>query len=190
MHSVYISVFTVSFYLSLDHEKFIKSILEEISSKKIRKKTRKFIQDVENKLGRWLMGQATLATIVGILTFIHLSILKVPFALPLALFAALMDSVPYIGATLGATPAILIALLGGNPIQIIGVIAAYILVQQLENNFLSPKILSNAMGLPPLIIVLSLLIGAKLFGLAGVLFAVPVAGVLSLTFRYLKSLND
>ncbi|MBN1618669.1 AI-2E family transporter [Candidatus Dojkabacteria bacterium] len=181
---VILTVFSLGYYISLDDDRFERFILQKIKDEKFRKKTSNFINAIQNKFGKWIMGQITVSIINASYTWLLLTLLGVPYALPLALFAGLVDWIPYIGATLGALPALFVASMTGGPIQIIGVLAGYIVYQQIENNIVAPKIMSNAIGLPPLVIIISLMVGAKLFGFTGILLAVPVAGVLHLLMNY------
>lgn len=178
------SVLVVSFYLSIDFEKFEKAIITRISEKNMRKRIQKFLNALEDKLGRWLGGKMTMAVAVGIMAWILLSILGVPYALPLAMFAIMFDAIPNIGALLGATPALLIAIATGDPIKIIGVIIGYIIIQLIEDNILGPRIMATAIGLPPVLIIISVLIGAQLASIPGILIAIPISGVIHLVLKH------
>ncbi len=182
-----LTVITISAYISLDHDNFIKIIINQFRDKKTQKRVKKLIVDIEDNLGSWLRGQITLSLIAGLLVWIMLTILGSPYALPLAMLAALLDSIPNFGATLAAVPAIAVAFLSGNPIQIFGVPLGYILIQQFENQILGPRIMANAVGLPPIVVILSLLVGAQLYGLTGILLAVPIAGMVHLGIQYWRN---
>lgn len=179
-----LSILTISIYITLDHDNFLKALLDKIPDPKTNTQIHKLIVDIETKLGSWIVGQAVLSLTIGTLTWIMLSALGVQYALPLALFAVLLDSIPGFGATMAAIPAILIALVSNNVLQIIGVPTGYILIQQIENNFLGPKIMASAIGLPPIIVILAVLIGAQLYGIPGILLAVPVSAIIHLTFEF------
>jgi len=131
---------------------------------------------VEVKTGAWVRGQIVLMFLVGFTTYIGLTILGVEFALPLAVIAGLLELIPTIGPIVSAIPAAIIAFTQG-PLLGLGVIALYILIQQLENNILVPKVMEKAVGLSPLITIFSLLVGAALFGILGAVLAVPFAAI-------------
>ncbi len=88
-----------------------------------------------------------------------------------------MNIIPYFGPKLGSIPAVLMALTGGITPAILTLVVL-VVVQQLESGFITPKVVGNSLGLHPLFIIISLLIGGKLFGLAGMILAVPVTGIL------------
>lgn len=179
-----LSVLTISIYITLDHDNFVKTLLDKIPNKKTSTQIHKLITDIETKLGSWIVGQVVLSLTVGVLTWIMLTLLGVQYALPLAILAVLLDSIPNIGATMAALPAIIVALVSGNILQIIGVPTGYILIQQVENNYLGPKIMASAIGLPPIIVILAVLIGAQLYGIPGILLAVPVSAIINLTLEF------
>lgn len=180
------SILTISFYLTLDHDNFVEQLRKRIPNKELAKKVTQLITDIETKLGKWLTGQFILSVNAGFLTWLLLTVLGMPYALPLGLLAALLDSIPTIGATSAAIPSVIIALLNGNPLQIIGVPVGYILIQQLENNILVPRVMSSAIGIPPITVIFAILIGAELYGIPGIVLAVPVAAVIHLTSDFLS----
>lgn len=171
-----VAIFTIlvlSFYLLMEKGGATKLIagLLPLSQKE---RVADIFQKIGLKMGAWLRGQIALALIVGVLVLIGLSIIQVPFALALAVWAALTELIPYIGPILGAIPAIIIAFLI-NPLTGILTLIVYVLIQQLEANFLVPKIMQKAVGLSPVVIILALLVGGKLYGILGMIVAVPAA---------------
>lgn len=181
LSTVTVLVFTYYFLLYFDklREQFI-----HLFAKDDRKKLEKLLDDVETRLGGWLRGQIFLMFIVGIFTYIGLTLLKVPYALSLSLIAGLLEIIPIIGPTVSAVPAIIVAL-ATSPFLALGVTALYILVQQLENNILVPKVMQKTAGLNPLVTMLVLLVGGKLFGGLGVILAVPVTLSISIVVQNL-----
>ncbi len=179
-----VTFFVLSIYMTIDYENIPKVVLNRVKDRQVHDNIAQLFKDVEKKLGSWLAGQTLLCLSIGVLTWIFLSILRIPYALPLALFAAILEILPGIGPIISAIPAFIVALTMGNIIQIIGIPISYIIIHQLENNLLAPKIISNAIGLSPLIVILALLIGGELYGPAGVLLAVPVVGVLNLGLEF------
>lgn len=128
---------------------------------------------IQDKIGSWFRAQLLLGVVVGVLIYIGLTLLGVEYALVLAILAGILEIVPYIGPILAAIPAIFLAFSSG-PLTALFVLGLFILVQQLENNILVPKIMQRAVGLNPVIVIIVLLIGAKVAGLVGLLLAVPV----------------
>jgi len=144
---------------------------------------------VSNKIGAWLTGQLILMAIVGVITAVGLLLLKVPYALTLALLAALLEIVPTIGPILAVIPAAFIALVARSPLIMLLVIVFYVLVQQVENQIFVPKVMQKAVGLSPVVIILAILIGAKLAGVLGIVLAVPVAAGFSVLIKEWPSIR-
>jgi predicted PurR-regulated permease PerM len=132
---------------------------------------------VELRLGNWVRGQLTLMAALGVMTGIAYSVLGLPSALLLALIAGLAEAVPIVGPALGVGPAVVVALVI-KPEVLPFVIGAYVVIQLVESNVLVPIVMRNATGVSPLLIIVSLLVGAALGGFFGALIAVPlVAGL-------------
>lgn len=128
------------------------------------------------KIGQWLRGQLLLGLIVGVLVYITLTVLGVRYALILGLIAAIFELVPIIGPILAAVPAVFFAFLV-SPLLAFTVAIVYIAIQQVESHLLVPLVMKRTLGMNPLIVIISLLIGAKLGGVLGMFLAVPIAAV-------------
>jgi len=170
----FLGVLVITFYILLEEhamKKFIRSLTPT------RYQTYIFHQmnRAQEKLRLWLKGQLILCLIIGVLAYIGLTIFGVKYALVLGLWAGLTEFVPYIGPFIGALPAIFIALTTGSFLKAILVVVWYIIVQQLENNLIVPKVMQKTVGLNPLVVIIVMLIGAKLAGVIGLLLAVPFA---------------
>lgn len=167
-----VAVLVFAFYLLSEREKLDEQLADLIGTKK-----RDLIENnlalIEKKLGSWARGQLTLMFVVGLANYIGLTLLGIPFALPLAILAGLLEVVPYVGPIIAAIPAVLIGF-GISPILGLAVTALAFLVQQLENYIFVPKIMQTSTGVHPIITLLSLAIGFKLMGFIGILIAVPV----------------
>ena len=132
----------------------------------------------------YFRGQVWLSVIVAIFSTIALLILKIPFNIILGLIAGFSNMIPYVGPILGSIPAIFLALLR-SPGKALTVLVLFFLIQQLENSFISPTIIIKELGIHPLVVIFSLLVGAELLGFWGLLLAVPIAGSLKVTARIL-----
>ena len=186
-----VGVFTVlvlTFYLLLE-EQGAKNFLYKYLPIQNRETYIEIMQKVGLKMGAWMRGQLFLALVVGVIDFAGLVIIGVPYALTLGVWAGLTEIIPYIGPVLGAIPAIIIALTI-SPIQGLLVLIFFIVVQQVESNFLVPKIMQKAVGLSPVIIILVLLIGGKLAGILGIILAVPVAATIGVFVQELPKLKN
>jgi predicted PurR-regulated permease PerM len=171
----FVTVAVFTFYLLLEKDR-IKGNIYRLFPHLPKERVTNVVHKIDEKLGAWVRGQFVLMVIIGISTWIGLSLLRIEFALPLAVLAGLLEVVAIIGPIVAAVPAIIIALVQfGSPIPALGVAALYILVQQLENNLIVPKLMEKAVGVHPLAVILALLIGGSLFGIIGAVLAVPVA---------------
>lgn len=130
----------------------------------------------------YISGNLLISVICGVLTYIVLKILGVPFAELIAVFVALADLIPLVGATLGAVVAGVAALIHSLPAAIT-VIIFFIVYQQLENHLLQPVIFSRTVRLNPLTVLIALLLATELAGILGALLAIPVAGVIQVVLR-------
>ncbi len=131
---------------------------------------------IEDKLGAWLRGQLLLSVIIGVLVYIGLIVLGIPYALPLALFAGILEVVPVIGPIVSALPAVGLAFTI-SPVLAGGVTAMYFIVQQLENHVIVPQVMKRAVGLNPLVVILAIAVGGRLLGVVGGILAVPITVV-------------
>lgn len=169
-----ISVLVLTFYLLLERENLDKLISQFFIGQDHR--IHSITEKIEEKLGSWLRGQVALSFIIGVLVYIALLLLDIPYALPLAILAGLFEVVPVIGPILSAIPAVLIAFVS-SPISAILVTGVFIIIQQLENHFIVPQVMKKAVGLNPLVVILAVAIGGKLLGISGALLAVPITVV-------------
>lgn len=166
-----ISVLVLTFYLTLE-EKGMKRIAVDLAPAKYRPYLIQLFNRVEDRLGDWLRGQIILGLIIGSLTLIGLLVFKVEFAVVLALIAGVTELIPIIGPFIGAIPAVIVAF-SQDPILALIVMGLYVVIQQLENNLIVPRVMSKATGLNPVIVIVSILVGGKVAGITGVILAVP-----------------
>ena len=153
-----------------------------------RKELGKLIDRLEVRLGGWARAQIALMTIVGFITYLGLVLLGIPFALPLAILAGLLEIVPILGPFLAAIPLVIIGL-SISPVMGLAVAALAFLVQQLENYVFIPKIMQKSAGVSPIVTLLALAIGAKLAGVFGILFSVPIVITLQVLLKERFSLK-
>lgn len=134
---------------------------------------------IDVQLGNYIRGIILEALIVGSLSTIGLFILKVKFFFIIGMFAGFANLIPYFGPFAGGVPAVLITLLDkGSVSSCLWVIGLFILIQILDNNFISPFVLSKSISTHPVIVLLAVLIGGTWFGVWGMFFAVPALGIL------------
>jgi len=170
-----VSIFVISLYL-LMRERGIERFLRYITPMKNESYVINLWIRVQKKLSSWLRGQLFLGLAIGVLTFIGLSVLQVKHAFILAFLATIFELVPYVGPVLSVIPA---AIIGFSQTLFLGVavVILYIFIQQTENHLIVPLVMKKVTGLNPVVVIISLLMGAKFGGLIGVVVSVPLATV-------------
>ncbi|MCK9369076.1 AI-2E family transporter [Candidatus Dojkabacteria bacterium] len=184
-----VTILLISVYIVVDHDNFVDIVLLRIIDEGKRKRVKQLFFDVEEKLGNWLIGQFTLSFIIGFLCWLILIIAKVPFALPLAVLAALLESIPSFGPVVASIPAILTALIARGPWVGLGVLVGYAVISQLENIFIVPRLMSNAVGIKKIVVVIAVVTGFTLGGPIGALLSVPVAVLLEIFYQFYVDLQ-
>ena len=169
-------VLVVTFYFLLDERRLRVALFRTFEPQR-RPAVRRVFQEVSRVFGAYVRAQLLLALSVGVLVGAALVILGVPYALFLALFAAIAELIPMVGPIAGAIPALLVAATMPFP-AILWVAGAFLVIQQLESNVLMPRLSGHAVGLHPVGSILALALGFELWGVIGALFAVPTAGLL------------
>lgn len=171
----FVLIIILSFYLSVQ-EGGIEHFLRIITPAKHESYVLGLWARSEKKIAKWLRGQILLGVFVGALVFLGLSILKIKYAVSLALIAALFEIIPMFGPILASIPAIIIGFIK-EPWFGFAVLIMYVIIQQFENHLIYPLVIKKIIGIPPILVILSLLIGAKLAGFFGILLSVPIAVV-------------
>lgn len=165
----------VAFYLLRDWRPLL-TFLEELIPTRERPGVVTFIDEYDRSLGRFVRGQLTEATLVGILTGTGLAILGVPSALLLGVIAGICNVIPYIGLAISIVPALVVALTMDSPLGgLLRVGAVFLVVQFIDGSVTGPKIVGESVGLHPVVIMLALAFGGAVLGFAGLLLAIPLA---------------
>ncbi|MBI4036373.1 AI-2E family transporter [Candidatus Daviesbacteria bacterium] len=172
-----IFLLVLTFYLLLERENLEKRAAFLFTGQEDR--IQKLLMEIEGKLGAWLRGQLFLSLIIGVLVYLGLSVLQIPYALSLSILAAFTEVIPVIGPIISAIPAILLALTI-SPVLAAVVTAMYFVIQQLENHLVVPQVMKKAVGLNPLVVILAIAVGGRLLGIGGALLAVPIVVVLQI----------
>jgi len=134
-------------------------------------------------VGNYVAGALLQATVAGVLSWIVLEILGVPYALPLAVVIFLLDLVPLVGATLGAIIVGVVTLFNDFPTDTIVWVIWSVIYQQVENTVIQPRIQARAVAVHPFVVLVSVLFGSTLFGVLGALLAIPVAAAIQISIR-------
>jgi predicted PurR-regulated permease PerM len=149
-----------------------------------RPRTREVLDAMYHTVQRWFLGQLTAMTFIAVFWAISLYIIGVPFALLLGIFSGLVSFVPYVGALISVVVPMLLALIS-DPFTVVWVVLAFVIIQQIEGNILQPLVMSRAVDLHPALVVFALLVMGTLFGLVGVLLAVPLVAAVQVLVREL-----
>lgn len=173
-----VSTVAISFYLLLSYDK-AKDAVANLFSSKYHTKAELIIEQVNDKLGAWLRGQFVLSLAIGLITWVSLTALQMPFALPLAVLAGLFEIVPTVGPIIASVPAIIVALTI-SPNMALLIVILYISIQLIENHLLVPRIMQRAVGLNPVIVIVGVIVGDKLLGIPGALLSVPFISLIVL----------
>jgi predicted PurR-regulated permease PerM len=144
---------------------------------------------IKAKIGRWMTGQLLLMVIIFVLDFLGFYFIGVPYALSLAIFAGLMEIIPYVGPIVSAIPAIILGLTV-SPMTGLLVLILVFAVQQFENHVIVPQIMKKALGLNPIAIILALLIGLKLGGVLGAILAIPITTAIGVVIEDLMKKSE
>ena len=171
-----ITVLFMAFYMLVEGPA-IRSGFAALFPRRERAKFEDVLDQIGAKFGGWLRGQLLLGFIIGLAAWLLTSLIGLPYPVLLGIVAGITELVPMIGPTLGAVPAVFLALFQ-PPVKILFVIVGYAAIQQAESNFVVPRVMRSAVGLSPLLTILALVIGGKLLGIVGALLAVPVAAAL------------
>lgn len=170
------AVFTVlifALYFLLMRERLDEHLSVFVKDVTLEKRIERVLDQLEEKMGGWARGQIVLMLCVGFATYIGLVLIGIPYAVPLALMAGILEIIPNIGPTLGTIPSVIVGFTI-SPVTGLAAVALGILVQQVENAFLVPKVMEKSVGVSPVITLLSLLIGFRVAGIVGAFLSVPI----------------
>lgn len=185
-----ITIFVVAFYWLTERTLIKRSLMSWLPARRANR-IRRVWDDIEVKVGGWVRGQLTLMAIVGTISALGYLVIGLDFWPALGLFIFLAEIIPLVGPYIGTAPAVLVALTqqhdGGGIGKALIVVAFAVVLQTIEGNVLVPRIMRSSVGISPLTVIISILLGATLAGLPGALVAVPVAGSLQVIITDIKA---
>jgi predicted PurR-regulated permease PerM len=173
----------MAFYILKDWEQ-IKQALENLLSPQFRRELGGLAGQIDRVIIEFSKGYLLISVIIGVLIGLAASLIGVKYALLIGIISAVGELIPYFGPILGGIPAVGLAMLQ-SPWQAFYMLAAIIIIQQLESNIITPRIIGQKVGMHPLTMVFALLAGGKLFGIGGMLIAVPLAAAMKIILHYL-----
>jgi len=181
----FVLILVLTFYMVVE-ESAMKKLVWSIVPAKHQPYAMQLINRVQIKMGHWLRGQLILGLALAVMAYLGLMILGINYALILAIMVGLFSFVPYMGAALGAIPAVFIAFTQAPLLSVFTIVLFYI-IHFIEGNFLYPKIMEKAVGLNPIISILAMLAGFKLAGVIGAILSIPVTTALAI---FIKDIFD
>jgi len=167
----------LSLYLLMEAPQLIRALMRVIPLQ-AQPKALAFIHDFDNVLGGFIRGQLTVGATIGVCITIALLVLHVKYAVLIGVTAGLLDVIPYVGALVGFVPSVTLALANDGWQHALIVALVFAAIFQAEGHFIAPRIVSDSVGLTPLMVIIAILIGGELLGIAGMFLAVPIAAVL------------
>lgn len=181
----FILIIVISFYLAVQ-EDGVGNFLRVITPIKHEKYVIDLWKRSQRKIGLWMQGQLLLGIIVGVLTYLGLMILGVKNAFLLALLAGVFELIPLFGPILSAIPAIGVALIQDGFTLALLVAGLFVIIQQFENQLIHPLVVKKIVGIPALVAIIALIVGAQIAGFLGMIIAVPITAAL---MEYLSDLE-
>jgi predicted PurR-regulated permease PerM len=178
-----LTIMVLSIFMVSSGRNWVLAALKAISDDEKRVRVQRALETSANAVGNYVGGVIVQMTIAGVSTFIVLTILGVPFAAPLAVLMALFDAIPLVGATIASVIILVITLFVDFPGATIAWAVWAVMYQQIENYLIQPRIQSRAVDVHPFVVLVSVLFGSSLFGIAGALLAIPVAASLQIGIR-------
>jgi predicted PurR-regulated permease PerM len=180
----------LSFYLLLE-EKNAREFLYQVMPRNRFEPAYATLRKISHQMGAWIRGQLTIMLFVGVLNAIVYAIIGVPSPLPLGVWSGLAEVIPYIGPVLGVLPGIFVAINTGDILTVVLVIAInFFAIQQIQNFYITPRVMAKAVGLSPVFVILAILVGIALFGVAGAIIALPTAAIASVIIGEWQSLRQ
>jgi len=177
-----VTVLTITFFLLLDGGRIVNFILAQLRPDH-EGRVRGVAAEIYSATGGYVAGALTLATAAGISTYIVLSLLGVPFAIPLAVLMGFFDLIPLVGSTIGGVIVGLVTVFADFPADTLIWVAFVLVYQQFENNVLQPLVYRRAVNLHPLAVITAILIGSSLLGVLGALVAIPIAAAVQIALK-------
>lgn len=174
----------IAFYMLNEKERFVKQskkLLHAFLKEEVADKIISIGSESHQAFSKFFIGKTIDSLIIGVICFVGLLFLNIPYALLISVIIAITNMIPYFGPFIGAIPAILITLLS-SPMQAVTIALFIFALQQFDGMILGPKILGDSTGLSPFWVIFSILIGGAFFGFLGMLLGVPVFAVLSTMF--------
>jgi len=179
--SILLIIPIILFYFLIDGNKFMPSVVRFVPVSQ-KKNLRKVLTDIDFVLSNYIAGQLLVAFLIGVFMFIGYLIIGLKYSLILAIFAMITCIIPFFGPWIGIIPAILLSL-ASDPFMAVKIFIVMMVVQQIDNNFISPQVMKKSMDIHPLTVILLLMGIIPIFGFIGLIIVIPVYSAIKITIK-------
>jgi predicted PurR-regulated permease PerM len=183
-----VTVLTIVFFMLLEGERLVNFVFRLMGPDRA-PRYRRVARDIYGAVSGYVAGNLLISIVAGTVTYITLSVLGVPFAVPLAVLMAFLDLIPLVGATIGGVVIGIVTLFTDFPLATIVWVIVLIVYQQVENNVVQPIVYRRTVNVPPLAVIVAILIGSELLGVLGALVAIPIAATVQIVVRDIWNLH-
>jgi predicted PurR-regulated permease PerM len=179
-----VTILVMTFFLLLDGKRMLRFALQELGPHHGDRFWR-ISEDVYSAVGGYVAGNILISVIAGVSSYIVMSLLNMPFAVPLAVLVAFFDLIPLVGSTIAGAVVAVVAAVVGFPTTLIIWVAFLVVYQQVENNVIQPVVYRRTVAIHPLLVIIAVLIGGSLLGVLGALLAIPIAATIQILVKEL-----
>jgi predicted PurR-regulated permease PerM len=177
-----VTVLVMTFFLLNDGKRMLRFFIREIGPER-GERMQRIAEDVYTAVGGYVAGNVFISVIAGVTAWLMMTILGIPFAVPLAVAVAFLDLIPLVGSTIAGAIVAIVAAIVGFPGKLIAWVVYVIVYQQVENNVIQPVVYRRTVQIHPLIVIVAVLIGGSLLGVLGALLAIPIAATVQIMIR-------
>jgi predicted PurR-regulated permease PerM len=183
-----VTILVMTFFLLVDGKRMFAFAVRELAPHRSDQAYR-VAEDVYRAVGGYVAGNIVISVIAGVSSYIVMSLLGLPFAVPLAVLIAFLDLIPLVGSTIAGAIVAVVAAVVGFPTTLIVWLVFLVVYQQVENNLLQPLVYKRTVAIHPLLVIVAVLIGGSLLGVLGALLAIPVAATVQIVLRELWAIR-
>ena len=183
-----VTILVMTFFMLLDGGRWLRMLFRELGPQR-GEQFQRISEDVYRAVGGYVAGNVLISVIAGILSYIYMRILGIPFAAPLAVLVGLFDLIPLVGSTIAGAVIGIVAAVVGFPGKLIAWVIFLVVYQQFENNVLQPVVYKRTVSIHPLIVIVAVLIGGSLLGILGALLAIPIAATVQIVVKELWAMR-
>jgi predicted PurR-regulated permease PerM len=177
-----VTILVMAFFLLLDARRILAFLFRELGPERAERAAR-VAEDVYRAVAGYVAGNVLISIVAGVSSYIVMTILGLPFAVPLAVLVAFFDLIPLVGSTIAGVVVAIVAAIVGFPGKLIAWVIFLIVYQQVENNVIQPVVYRRTVAIHPLIVIVAVLIGGSLLGILGALLAIPIAASVQIVVK-------